>query len=384
MKVLYFMNHADQGGAALALYDLIIEIKKNSEIVPVVITGKNNHLNQMLSDIGIENYSAPFKNFISSSKSPEWLFKFLLKIRYQAGQYIALRKIEKMIDFSTVDIIHSNLNRIDIGAILAQKYKIPHIWHIREHADGRDFKVVSIKRNPIKYMNSFDSKYVYISQSVKNVWEKRGLKTYRASVIYDGVRAELYQSRCSAKSDKLRMIFLGGYAKSKGQEDLIDALKNLSQELKKQFEIDFYGNGAEAYIKYLKIKIDQNGLSDVMKLHSYQQDIWKKISQYDVGLTCSHVEGFGRVTVEYMMAGLCPIASNGGASPEIIDDKKTGILYEVLNKDALRKAVIWAIHNQDAVHKFGENAKKSARLNFSMEKHASEIKKLYYEVAKDV
>ena len=50
------MNHADQGGAALALYDLIIEIKKNSEIVPVVITGKNNHLNQMLSDIGIENY----------------------------------------------------------------------------------------------------------------------------------------------------------------------------------------------------------------------------------------------------------------------------------------------------------------------------------------
>ena len=40
MKVLYFMNHVDQGGAALALYDLIFEIKKQPQITPVVITGK--------------------------------------------------------------------------------------------------------------------------------------------------------------------------------------------------------------------------------------------------------------------------------------------------------------------------------------------------------
>lgn len=37
MRVLYFMNHADQGGAALALYDLVKEIKENhKEVEPKV------------------------------------------------------------------------------------------------------------------------------------------------------------------------------------------------------------------------------------------------------------------------------------------------------------------------------------------------------------
>ena len=383
MKVLYFMNHADQGGAALALYDLLVEIRDNPEIVPVVITGKNNRLNQMLSELGVENYSAPFKNFMSSSRKPEGVLKILLGIRYIVGQFIAIRKIENIVDFSTIDIIHSNLNRIDIGAILAQKYNIPHIWHIREHADGTDFKLVSIKRKPIEYMNSFESRYVYISKSVKNVWEKKGLKTYGRCIIYDGVRTELYQSRHTKKNDRLRMIFLGGYAKKKGQEDLIEALKDLPQEIKNQLKIDFYGNGAEEYIRFLKKRVAQYGLAEVMTLFSYQQDIWKKVPEYDVGLTCSKAEGFGRVTVEYMMSGLCAIASDGGATPEIIQDGVTGILYETSNKEALRDAIIWASNNQKAVQKIGENAAKSARQKFSMKKHAEEVKKLYYEVLKD-
>ena len=42
MKVLYFMNHVGQGGAALALYDLIVELKNKTDIEIVVITGKKN------------------------------------------------------------------------------------------------------------------------------------------------------------------------------------------------------------------------------------------------------------------------------------------------------------------------------------------------------
>ena len=83
------------------------------------------------------------------------------------------------------------------------------------------------------------------------------------------------------------------------------------------------------------------------------------------------------------MAGLCPIASNGGATPEIVQHGETGILYDSLDEGSLRDAIIWAINNPEAVHRIGENAAKSARRCFSMEKHAKEIKKLYYEVLKD-
>ena len=383
MKVLYFMNHVDQGGAALALYDLIFEIKKEADITPIVITGKKNSLNKMLTDIGVENYSAPFKNFMSSYKEPTQIYKVLLKIRYILGLHLAIHKIEKSIDFSTVDIIHSNLNRIDIGTILAKKYNIPHIWHIREHADGRDFKLISVKKDSISYMNSFDSYFITISQSVKNAWNKKGLFIKNESLIYDGIRTELYNSEQDKSGKKVKMIFLGGYTKNKGQEDLIDALNDISESLKNKFVIDFYGNGKTEYVEYLNKKICKSDLSECMKIHSYQPDIWKKVPEYDVGLTCSRVEGFGRVTVEYMMSGLCPIVSDSGANLEIVQDRKNGIIYKALNGDALKAAIIWAVNNRKTVNKIGLAAEAYAKKNFSMEKKKKRVKKLYLKALED-
>lgn len=384
MKILYFMNHVDQGGAALALYDLIKELKDNyDDIVPIVVTGKKNGLNKMLKEIGVENYSAQYKNFMSSYKKPEWIYRVMLNVRYKMGQYCAIKRLEKIIDFSEIDIIHSNLNRIDIGAILAQKYKIPHIWHIREHGDGSDFKLTSVMRNPIRYMNSFNSYTIMISNSVEKVWELKGLDNKKMRLIYDGVRTELYNIETKQDNRNLKMIFMGGYDKNKGQEDLIDALKTLPEDLKRLIQIDFFGNGSEKYIKYLKNKIYENGLEKVMKINSYQHDIWKHISDYDIGLNCSHGEGFGRVTVEYMMAGLCPIASDRGATPEIIENGITGIIYDSSSSEELKNSIIWALNNRKAIRKMGIDASEFAKKEFSMSKHAREIRELYYEVIKE-
>lgn len=384
MKILYFMNHVDQGGAALALYDLIKELKDNyDDIVPIVVTGKKNGLNKMLEEIGVENYSAQYKNFMSSYKKPEWIYRVMLNVRYKMGQYCAIKRLEKIIDFSEIDIIHSNLNRIDIGAILAQKYKIPHIWHIREHGDGSDFKLTSVMRNPIRYMNSFNSYTIMISNSVEKVWELKGLDNKKMRLIYDGVRTELYNIETKQDNRNLKMIFMGGYDKNKGQEDLIDALKTLPEDLKRLIQIDFFGNGSEKYIKYLKNKIYENGLEKVMKIKSYQHDIWKHISDYDIGLNCSHGEGFGRVTVEYMMAGLCPIASDRGATPEIIENGITGIIYDSSSSEELKNSIIWALNNRKAIRKMGIDASEFAKKEFSMSKHAREIRELYYEVIKE-
>ena len=58
---------------------------------------------------------------------------------------------------------------------------------------------------------------------------------------------------------------------------------------------------------------------------------------YNIGLMCSKKEGFGRVTVEYISAGLYVIASNTGANPEIIK-KEFGELYKYGDtKDLINK-----------------------------------------------
>ncbi len=379
MKVLYFMNHADKGGAMLALYDLLVELKKSSDIEPIIFTGKKNNFNNMLDKINVENYWAPYKNFISSYKKPKNLFRIFLWLRYIISKPIALMKIEKIIDFKNIDIIHTNLDRIDIGAYYAKKYNIPHIWHIREHLDD-DFKTISIFKNYIKYMEKYNSTYVAISKSVKNRWVTRGLPENKIKLIYDGIRAEGLTKR-EINYKTIKMIFIGGYSKNKGQEEFIEALGKLPQKLKSKIEVDFYGNGNLKYINYLEKKIRSYNLKNV-KLNPYDNDIYSKISNYTIGVNCSRAEGFGRITVEYMLAGICPLVSNTGANIELISDKETGIIYKYSNIEDLVNKIIYIYENIDKIYNISLKAKEDAKEKFTIKLHTENILKLYNELIK--
>ncbi len=218
MKVVYFMNHVDHGGAALALLDLIVELNNKYDINTIVVTSKYNRLNKRLTAMGIENYYSRYYNFLSSYTRPEKLWRILLSLRHCFFNKLALFDLQKKINFKEIDIIHSNLDRIDIGAVIAQKNNIPHLWHIREHLDT-DFNVLSIKKDYVKYMNSFNSYHVVISDSVRNAWEKRGLDSHRTKTIYDGIFTNnIKVSNQKTSSDRIKLIFLGGYTESKGQK----------------------------------------------------------------------------------------------------------------------------------------------------------------------
>ena len=383
MKILYFMNHADQGGAALALYDLIKEIKNNYlEIEPIVITGKKNKLNKMFDELGVENYSADFKNFTSSYHSPALLWKIIFASRYNLSKKKAIRQIEKYIDFSTISIIHTNLNRIDIGAILSKKYNIPHIWHIREHGD-EDFKLISFKNNPYEYMQTFSSEYIAISKSVMNKWIDRGLSKEKMHLIYDGVRTDIYLKKEKKVNNIIKIIFLGGYTVNKGQEELIEAINLLEPEDRNMLKIDFYGNGSKRYIRFLKHKLDKYQLNKIVTLNNYDANIYKKLNIYDIGCTCSKAEGFGRVTVEYMLSGLCPIVSNTGANLEIVDDKISGIVYEKGNIQDLKEKIKYCINNIHTIEILWKEAQKKAYNNYSINIHTKNIISLYNNILKN-
>ncbi len=378
MKVLYFMNHVDSGGAALALYDLIKELKESCpDVKAIVITGCHNQLNEAFSKIGIENYSAPFKNFSGSYRQPKFLWKSILQIRYRISKPTAIKKIEKLIDFTTIDIIHSNLNRIDIGYYFAQKYRIKHLWHIREHGDD-DFLLMPVfsSYNPI--LTDSSSTFIAISKSVKSKWLSLGIPEQNIRLIYDGIGTSHWtKNETIVKKSKLSFIFLGGYHVNKGQEIFIQALSLLPKNIKDDILVHFFGNGSIGYKKKLERLIQKKKLNKFCNLYDYNPDIYKTLSQYHIGVNCSKAEGFGRITVEYMMAGLCPLVSNTGANVEIIDNQINGLMFDRDNLFDIMDKIIFLYTNRDFITDFSKKATKKAISSFSMKAHAQLIYDLY-------
>ena len=377
MRILYFMNHVGIGGAALALHDLIKELKENhQDVETIVITGSYNELNVSLTKLGVENYTAPFKNFLSSTKKPFFFWRAILQIRYRINKPNAIKKIEKLVDFKTINIIHSNLNRIDIGYYFSKKYNIKHIWHIREHGDKSFIMQVFSSYNPL--LTDKNSIFIAISNSVKSFWQSTFINEQNIRMIYDGIDSSCWiKNDSKIKNQKLSFIFLGGYDSNKGQAVFIEAVKLLPNEIKQNIIIDFYGNGSKTLKQQLINTAQKNNLDSFCTFYDYDPNIYKLIGKYHVGVNCSKFEGFGRVTVEYMMAGLCPLVSKSGANTEIVDDGVTGLVFNRDSSDDIAQKVIYIYNNRQLLENISKKAKIKALNTFSMKGHANEIYNLY-------
>ena len=385
MKVIYIFDEDDRYGAAKAGCELILEMKKNG-ISPVVLTSLANGINKFCNEEGIENYVTHHRKFTYAKTTSKMnnLIKWLPRyIRYIIGNMRALKIIKNSINMSQIDLIHTNNSGIYLGILLQKKYRIPHIIHLREFGVGeKNFNVHTYIKNYIKIFNTNTNKFISISDAVKRFWIDKGLNKEKIVRIYDGVRFEDVETKKEYISDdKLKIIMLGSISYGKGQIDLIEAINTLDEAIKKNIVVDIIGDGYPEEEDVLKTNIEKYNLKNIVNIKKYDSNIRKKICNYDLGVVCSKAEGFGRVTIEYLAAGICVIASNKGANEEIIKNGLNGYIYNGERINNLKKVIADLYNNRYKIKKVAENANKDLN-KYSIEKNVDEIIKLYKELKK--
>lgn len=371
MKVLYIASGDAKYGASKAIMPVIKRLKDENKIIPVVVTRRHNELNDFCDVHGIENYScyycdimagAPYQSKIM--RAIKHIVKYLLFLTGSVTRHF----MEPDIDWESIDLIHINHNRIDIGYYWAKKYKIPCICHIREFGQ-EDYNVVYYKRNCIEYMNRECQNFIAISEAVKESWVKKGIRSDSIEVIYDGVESTQYsyEKGEKGKGEIIRIVMVGHIQPNKGQHILIDAIGKLPAEIRKQVHVDFIGEAYEEYMKELRRSIKRYGIEAQVSFLGYVSNVNERLKTYDIGINASKSEGFGLITVEYMMAGLIVIASDTGANLELVQDGVTGLVYRYGDAgelaDRIRQAVQLCVRGndmgikacRDAVEKFDAN-----------------------------
>lgn len=387
MKVLYIFDEDGKYGGPRAGLEMIKALKEQKDIKPIIITSKKNELNDICDIEQFENYVTGHHKYtyVKSNSIIKNVIKYIPRyIRYRYGIYRAQKKILKYINLSEIDLIHCNISGVDLGAIIGKKYNIPNILHIREYGEGEQyFRVKSYRPNYIDFLNNNVSKFVAISNTVGKFWIEKGIDKNKLVNIYDG----LYLSDISLKenfdyeNEKIKFIMLGSIHQGKGQRDLIEACSKLDRDEKSKIKIDIIGNGFKEEEKIIHDLIKRYSLQDIITFKNYDDDIRSKLHLYDIGVNCSFAEGFGRVTVEYMAAGLCVIASNRGANEEIVRNNENGIIYDKNNIDSLVEKIRLVINNCELRKKIAKNALKDAR-KYDISEKCLEIYDMYKEYIK--
>ncbi|MCD4651385.1 MAG: glycosyltransferase family 4 protein [Candidatus Cloacimonetes bacterium] len=107
------------------------------------------------------------------------------------------------------------------------------------------------------------------------------------------------------------------------------------------------------------------------------------IANCDIGVLCStrrYKEGISNSVLEYMAAGLIPVASDIGGTSEIIDHEVNGLLFECENPDDLQKKLRKLLNHQYDTTKLHENARKKMADKFDYSKNIQKLFDFYKQL----
>lgn len=382
MRVLYISAGDYKYGAPKALMELVLTLKEKYDVEPLILTKKRNPMNEWCDEHQIENYSYWYRDIMAGSAYSEAglnLLKHLVKYFLFMLGGITQRGILQIIpQLEKIDLIHTNLNRLDIGGYLSAKTGIPQVCHLRELRSGH-CKIVLYKRKCIDYLNHTNVRFFAISDLVKANWVLAGIEESKINVIYDGIDTTRFGYVCPKKFKELNIVCVGRIEENKGQLQIIEALHYLPHDILEHTWLSFLGEAYGEYQKVLNAKIEEYYLSERVKFLGYCNDIPQKLSEYNVGITSSKGEAFGRVTIEYMAAGLAVIASNTGANGEIISDEIDGLLYSYGDSRELSQKLIFLYQNVEKASQIAQKGKEKAEY-YSKERNAAEIYRQYCEI----
>lgn len=229
----------------------------------------------------------------------------------------------------------------------------------------------SVVKNPlVKWM----TKRVYAKSSV-TVFQTERIKNYfpenvrKNSVIIPNPIAV----KAVGTSEKVNEIVTAGRLESqKNQKMLINAFKTV-HDLHPEYVLTIYGEGRLR--GELEAQVEELGLKDAVSLPGNVENLHERTAKSKAFVLSSDYEGLSNALLEAMMMGLCSISTNCAGSDEAITDGENGLLVPVGDQQALEKAMLKVIEDDN----LRENLEKNALL--SSEKYKTEnVIKLWEEV----
>ena len=379
MNILHILSSDDGYGSAHCFKELLTIEREDNSIVPVVVTPKHNKINDFCDGLGVTNYSVSYGQ--AQIPKHDNIVLFLAKyVMRTADYYIKARKSEKalseIVRKHSIDIVHTNSCVIDTGARVAKRTGIKHVWHLREFGK-EDFHFFSVRPRMISSMNKNTTQFIAVSDAVCNSWISRGIDKKKITVLYDGVDASLFKYKHNTSDvSKIKIVMTGSFCEAKDQMRLVKALTYLGDIIDK-LEVSFYGKTEGDYYEKVRRFVEENNLTEYVRFKGYSRNIPRELSQYQVGVLCSRAEAFGRVTVEYMLSGLCVVAPKCGANIELLKNNDCGILYDRDDPLSLANEIRYIVSNQDLIEQMGPAARTIAEEKYDIRKNAKQILNLF-------
>ena len=335
------------GGGERNLFNILREMSKEHEVELWCPGGKLANRARSIAGLKV--------NELDWLAKKRWLRGLPLKFDRK-------RAIEKAVDF---DLIHTySINVLPLFKPLANK--VIHTVH------GFWERPYGLRA---KNMQSFLRFALPVSQDVFN---QCTLKNDSLKLVHLGVEIDEFEKiETSAPEKEVSILCMARFQKIKGQDLLLDALK----EIEKACQVDFVGgvNSSlredEDYFKNCQTKAKEIK-NHKINFHGFQnnpRDFYKKASFVIIP---SRYESFGMVAVESLASGIPVIAPEVGGLIDIIN-KDVGMFFSSGDSHSLKESLAQMIENYS---QFDKGKLRQRANEFTIQSQVKKLNDVYNKV----
>ena len=364
-KIILIRNTVPEfygGGETFQL--TISRILSKNNFTPVVFTSSQKLL-KSAQDQKIIVQKSPFL------RQQNWsgLKNFLLPIYLLWQKYLSFWYRKQFKKYQPAAIIVQSRDDLISATLAAKKIHIPVFW--LDHMDFRSWVLQNVDQ---KYKNYIGKKILRIAKNVEKIifisdYERKyfedlisrtKIKKLKNLITIKNGAIDRYVEFEVIKPFPHSLIYLGRLEEYKGIRELITGFSQISGKFP-EAKLHIYGTGPLS-------SFCQKHSSSQIIYHDFTDEPLKKISEAEIFILPSYIEGLSLSLIDATMLGKAIIATNIDGNPEVVEDQRNGLLIPAKDSDALAQAIEKLLSNPKLVEKFGHQSRLKYLQEFDYEK----------------
>ena len=226
---------------------------------------------------------------------------------------------------------------------------------------------------------------IAVSKAVAESLRQNGvIESSKITVVHNGIDVDRFDGSIAAHGGDVPALVgtVGHLAPIKGHDVFVRAAAILSARRRGvQFVVIGEDKSPQmSYRKSLESLVVELGLSEVVAMPGWRDDIPAALSSLTLFVSAARSEPFGLAIVEAMAAGLPVVAAASEGALEIIEDGVSGKLVPADDPEALAQAINDLLDDPHERSRLGRNALLAARERYSLQRMARDTERVYREV----
>jgi glycosyltransferase involved in cell wall biosynthesis len=369
-RVIVVTRKLDVGGTERHLLQVLPRLDRRRFDVHVTVLRPYGRLEELLRKAGIPVTRPPFALsgwlglagsavalLVRMAMQRRTIFHFFLPEAYAVGGLCGM-----LTRHSNLVMSRRSLNRYQSGH--------PYVAHLERILHGTMRCVLGNSRAVLKELA-----------------EER-VPSDRLALIYNGIDATRFQvtrpageirAELGVDKDALVLTTVANLIPYKGHADLLSALTIATANLPRPWHLLCVGRD-DGILGSLRMQAEQGAIAGHIVFLGERRDVADLLNASDIGLLCSHEEGFSNSILEGMAASLPMIVTAVGGNAEAVVDGENGLVVPPHDPMALTHAILMLAAAPEERRRMGESGRRRVERMFSLDACVKAYENIYSAV----